>query len=272
MNIYPRPLLQAAVPDEDSADVSDPWLDPISSARFLVACGPLNRHLCIVNDLNQRLEEIDIELPEVFYNISHINWSRDAAFAIFATQNRNNNGNLRIMRYDFANHSLQMLTQGPNHVYPALSPDDRLVLFHAGCQTVLVTSDGQRERVLLPHSVERCPEVFRWSPDGQNVAILSTTPNVGDIAAIEVALLRAGDANSLTPIFSIPDPGAQHPFDMAWSPDGSMLLVLAGGRTTRIEMRCLIEGCTEYPASEFAGRIPREWQPNVQPHWTEQRP
>ena len=272
LNIYPRPLLQAAVPDEDSADVSDPWLESASALRFLVGCGPLNRHLCIVDELNQRLEEIDIGLPEVFFDISHINWSRDAAFAIFATQNRVDHGDLRIMRYDFADHTLQMLTQGPAHVYPALSPDDRLVLFHGGCQTLLVTSDGQRERVLLPYSVDRCCQLFRWSPDGQNVAILSTTPNVGDIAAIEVALLRAGDANSLTPIFSIPDPGAQHPFDMAWSPDGSMLLVLAGSRTTRIELDCLGEGCTEYPASEFAGRIPREWQPNVQPHWTEQRP
>lgn len=252
-----------ATPDSNSD-----WLGGASQFSFLTACGPVGNHFCIVDEYNQPLQEIDPELPEGYFDIQSINWSRDGEFAIFVVRSTHQN---QLVRYDFADSKLTLLTDGErNDTYAVMSPNDRMIIFHSNCETHILQTDGQERYVLLPYSVEFCPDLYRWSPDGQAVAILANSPNMGEPTERRVYLLWNGDPGTLTQILVSPVAGMNEPYNLVWSPDTTALLVSLGDRITRIEMGCLSSGCTDYPSSVFEGVIPAQWQPNVNPHWTEQ--
>lgn len=236
--------------------------------RFLVPCGPLDRRLCILGNQGQVLEEINPGLPAGYLDISSTNWSSDGAFAIFAA--RYGDDRHRIMRYDFATAALHILTDGErNDLGPALSPDDRLIIFHSNCDTHLINADGSNRQELLFHENRWCPYLFRWSPDGRSVALLSFTPNTDNPVHRQVHVMRDGDPATLRRILVMRDEGHGAHYDMVWTPNGTALLVQLARERLRIAMRCWTTDCDEYPRVNLTAELPASWQPYAHPRTTQ---
>ncbi|XVU25473.1 WD40 repeat domain-containing protein [Actinoplanes sp. CA-054009] len=121
---------------------------------------------------------------------------------------------------------------------PQWSPDGtRLLASTLNGYTVIDAATGGMSRHTLPEAMATCPDscFFTWLPDGRSIAIARrdlTAPQSEEVAdeveAVTIYDVETGERVRTMPVPGVPVSGN------AWSPDGSRVLLEAGGTGWRI--------------------------------------
>jgi len=161
---------------------------------------------------------------------SNIAWSPDSKQVVYSSDR---NGDAQLFLYDFTTDTETQLTRGPMADTDAVfSPDGKSIAFERDGRDVLVYDmAAKQERVLSTSSERRFPDPLVWSPDSKWLAFYSISEKgfrnvyVAPAAGGTSATLSASDAKPVT-FLSNAFGGS-----VAWSPDGSYLLLVSAQRT-----------------------------------------
>lgn len=136
-------------------------------------------------------------------------------------------GAYHIYEYDFASSTETRLTNDPEgDAAPLWSPDGKLLAFSRGSRKLMIYDPSTKQvRQLAESFFGRQPAgpVMEWSPDSQWIAYVAT----GDRQFRNVFVVPAA-GGSPQPVSFIPNTFIN---SLAWSPDGSYLLLATGQRT-----------------------------------------
>jgi dipeptidyl aminopeptidase/acylaminoacyl peptidase len=131
-------------------------------------------------------------------------WSRDGKSLFFVSAR---SGRFQIFRHDFAGNSDTAVTAG---IYPAVSPDGKLIAYEQSGLRVLDLATGESKMVRGEETEYRMEP--SWTPDGQNLVYVTEDEGSNDIRIVPAS---GGDAIELT------NDTARHEMSPAVSPDGT---------------------------------------------------
>ena len=155
--------------------------------------------------------------------------------------------------------------------WPVWSPDGQTIAFMGswGVRSVPATGGGVRVVAMAPFTGVNGRRMLghgflQWSPDGQWLVFL-IAEHQAEHEYPELWAVRP-DGRNLQHVYTLDD-SRYGGGEVAWSADGSRIVVQHNRYSIQIDASCLERGCTEDDASEYDGEIPNSWLPNFFPQW-----
>jgi Tol biopolymer transport system component/predicted Ser/Thr protein kinase len=194
-------------------------------AKFVEQCPDKKPpQICIIDAETQQTTQATGDLE--FESIAWLVWSPDGQQIVFDAGSEPETGRFdhKLYLINADGSGLKQLTSGDtNDIFPAWSPDGKLIAFHRNCSLWVVRPDGSQPRELLGGTDKFCASTIEWSPDSQRIAFLNKTDD--ETVPYQVFVLDPGET---VPRLIQAFDRSQEPHSMSWSRDGRQLALWFG--------------------------------------------
>ena len=237
---------------------------PPAESKFVELCKDVKPpQICVRDARTAQVTQVTDDLD--FGSIGWLAWSPDGENIVFdagsdfeATERFDHKLYripIRVARADGAD--LNQITHGEsNDVQPAWSPDGEWIAFHHDCGLWIVHPDGSDARELLPGSEDFCADGPNWSPDSQQIVVL--TRSEGASSKIWVVNRDGADPRVVHTSDRPIDPGT-----VAWIPEGGQIVWHGQG-----EQPLIINADGSGEPKKLEADMPFGlWLPNFWPQW-----